>query len=104
MLQALPSLLQNYAGSLTGDLLVAAFQVCFHLHGSKTAVVSNTAAATLQQLVLSSFEKVATENGQLQVLQTEEEGSNILETKALAKVPPLRCQLPMAPYQFTVLR
>ena len=76
MLQALPSLLQNYAGNLTGDLLAAAFQVCFLLHSSKTAVVSNTAAATLQQLVLISFEKVATHIGQLQVLQVEYESSN----------------------------
>lgn len=65
MLQALPSLLQNYAGSLTGELLVAAFQVCFLLHGSKIAVVSNTAAATLQQLILSTFEKVAEEDSKL---------------------------------------
>lgn len=60
VLQALPSLLQNYASNLTGQLLVAAFQVCFLLYGSKTAVVSNTAAAALQQLVNSTFEKVST--------------------------------------------
>ena len=59
VLQALPSLLQNYAGSLTGELLVNAFQVCFLLYGSKTAVVSNTAAAALQQLVNSTLEKAA---------------------------------------------
>ena len=58
VLQALPSLLQNYAGSLTGDLLLAAFQVCFLLYNSRTAVVSNTAAAALQQLVSSTLEKV----------------------------------------------
>ena len=59
VLQALPSLLQNYAASLTGELLVNAFQVCFLLYSSKTAVVSNTAAAALQQLVNSTFEKAA---------------------------------------------
>ncbi len=59
VLQALPSLLQNYAKSLTGRLLVAAFEVCFLLYNNKTAVVSNTAAAALQQLVNSTFEKVA---------------------------------------------
>ena len=63
VLQALPSLLQNFAEFITGELLVAAFQVCFLLHSIKTAVVSNTAAATLQQLVLSSFEKIAKEDG-----------------------------------------
>ena len=57
VLQALPSLLQNYAGNLTGTLLLVAFQVCFLLYSSKTAVVSNTAAAALQQLVNSTFEK-----------------------------------------------
>ena len=36
-----------------------AFQVCFLLYGSKTAVVSNTAAAALQQLVNSTLEKAA---------------------------------------------
>ncbi|KAL9130183.1 MAG: hypothetical protein Q9217_001577 [Psora testacea] len=59
VLQALPSLLQNYANSFTGPLLIAAFQVCFLLYGNKTAVVSNTAAAVLQQLVSSTFEKAA---------------------------------------------
>ncbi|KAL9100245.1 MAG: hypothetical protein Q9163_004352 [Psora crenata] len=59
VLQALPSLLQNYATSLTGSLLISAFQVSFLLYGNKTAVVSNTAAATLQQLVNSTLEKAA---------------------------------------------
>ena len=59
VLQALPSLLQNYSSSLTSSLLATAFQVCFLLYGSKTAVVSHTAAAALQQLVNSTFEKAA---------------------------------------------
>ena len=63
VLQALPSLLQNYASTLTGSLLVNAFQVCFLLYSSKTAVVSNTAAAALQQLVSSTFEKAALQDG-----------------------------------------
>lgn len=58
VLQALPTLLQNYSSSLEGNLLVSAFQVCFLLHGSKTSVVSNTAAASLQQLLAVTFEKV----------------------------------------------
>lgn len=62
ILQALPSLLQNYADSLTGELLGATLQVCCLLHGTKTAVVSNTAAATLQQLVVSVLDKVAAED------------------------------------------
>jgi len=61
VLQALPSLLQNYSSSLTGKLLLTAFQVCFLLYGSRIAVVSNTAAAALQQLVNSTLEKAAGE-------------------------------------------
>lgn len=62
VLQALPSLLQNYLVSLEGRLLVSTFEVCFLLYGSKTAVVSNTAAATLQQLVALTFDKVVAED------------------------------------------
>ena len=57
VLQALPSLLQNYADHLTGPLLISAFQVCFLLHNSKTAVVINLAAAALKQLITSTYEK-----------------------------------------------
>lgn len=63
MLQALPSLLQNYSSRLTGKLLVDAFNLCFLLHNSKTAVISHTAAAALQQLVASTFDKVVIEDG-----------------------------------------
>ncbi|KAL8729309.1 MAG: hypothetical protein Q9166_004806 [cf. Caloplaca sp. 2 TL-2023] len=62
VLQALPSLLQNYAENLRGKLLIFAFQVCFALHSSKTGVVSNTAAASLQQLLAFAFENVASED------------------------------------------
>ena len=63
VLQALPSLFQNYSNALSGKLLAASLEVCFLLYGSKTAVVSNTAAAALQQLVAVTFEKVAHEDG-----------------------------------------
>ena len=63
VLQALPSLLQNYSASLTGQLLTAAFQVCFLLYGSQTAVVTNLAAAALQQLINTTYEKVTTDQG-----------------------------------------
>ncbi|ODA82270.1 hypothetical protein RJ55_00777 [Drechmeria coniospora] len=62
ILQALPSLLQNYASELKGDLLVTTLNICFILQGSKNAIVSNTSAATLQQLVVSVFDKVVTED------------------------------------------
>ncbi|KAL8799220.1 MAG: hypothetical protein Q9182_006054 [Xanthomendoza sp. 2 TL-2023] len=63
VLQAVPSLLQNYADNLQGRLILSTFRVCFALHGSKTAVVANTAAASLQQLLSFVFEKVAAEDG-----------------------------------------
>ncbi|KAI0517981.1 endosomal peripheral membrane protein [Xylaria bambusicola] len=62
ILQALPTLLQNYANDIRGDLLVTALNICFILQTSKNGVVSNTSAATLQQLIMTVFEKVATED------------------------------------------
>jgi hypothetical protein len=63
ILQALPSLLQNYSNELKGDLLSLSLQVCSSLQTVKNPAVSNTAAATLQQLVISVFDKVASEDG-----------------------------------------
>ncbi|KAK5168053.1 Endocytosis and vacuole integrity protein [Saxophila tyrrhenica] len=62
ILQALPSLLQNYAEDLKGDLLSGALEVCSSLQSAKAQTVSGVAAATLQQLVTSVFEKVVTED------------------------------------------
>ncbi|TGJ88470.1 hypothetical protein E0Z10_g338 [Xylaria hypoxylon] len=62
ILQALPTLLQNYANDIKGDLLVTALNICFILQTSKNGVVSNTSAATLQQLIMTVFEKVTTED------------------------------------------
>lgn len=62
VLQALPSLLQNYAEDLKGDLLSEALSVCSSLQSAKAQTVSGVAAATLQQLVTSVFEKVAVED------------------------------------------
>jgi len=65
ILQALPSLLQNYSQDLTGDLLSNVLHVCTILQSSKTAVVNNTAAAALQQLMVSVFDQVVTEDSTL---------------------------------------
>lgn len=65
ILQALPSLLQNYAAELQGELLVTTLNICFILQSSKNAIVNNTSAATLQQLVVAVFDKVATEDSTL---------------------------------------
>ncbi|OCK77869.1 hypothetical protein K432DRAFT_427690 [Lepidopterella palustris CBS 459.81] len=62
ILQALPSLLQNYSNELRGELLSSILQVCSSLQNVKNPAVSNTAAATLQQLVISVFDKVAVED------------------------------------------
>lgn len=64
ILQALPSLLQNYASDLRGDLLVTTLNICFVLQTSKNAIVNNTSAATLQQLVVSVFDKVVAEDSE----------------------------------------
>ncbi|KAI0193128.1 hypothetical protein F4808DRAFT_442544 [Astrocystis sublimbata] len=61
ILQALPTLLQNYAHDIRGDLLVTALNICFILQTSKNGVVTNTSAATLQQLIMTVFEKVTAE-------------------------------------------
>ena len=62
ILQSLPSLLQNYADDLKGDLLAASLNICTILQASKNGIVNNTAAATLQQLVVSVFDKVVDED------------------------------------------
>jgi Dimerisation and cyclophilin-binding domain of Mon2 len=64
ILQALPSLLQNYADDLRGELLGSALLICSILQSSKTGVVNNTAAATLQQLFVSVFDKVVNEDSE----------------------------------------
>ncbi|KAI0382303.1 hypothetical protein F5Y04DRAFT_253455 [Hypomontagnella monticulosa] len=62
ILQALPTLLQNYSKEIQGDLLVTALNICFILQTTKNGIVNNTSAATLQQLVMTVFEKVAVED------------------------------------------
>lgn len=63
ILQTLPALLQNYSDELCDELLSNTLDICATLQASKTAAVANTAAATLQQLVVSAFEKVTVEDG-----------------------------------------
>ena len=64
VLQALPSLLQNYPGEVRGDLLSTVLHICSGLQNAKNPAVSGTAAATLQQLVITVFDRVASEDGQ----------------------------------------
>ncbi|KAF2748140.1 hypothetical protein M011DRAFT_401549 [Sporormia fimetaria CBS 119925] len=62
ILQALPSIVQNYAVEIRGDALAIVLQICSELQNSKNFAVSNTAAATLQQLVISVYDRVAAED------------------------------------------
>ncbi|OXV06206.1 hypothetical protein Egran_06026 [Elaphomyces granulatus] len=66
ILQTLPALLQNYSEDLSGELLGKTLEICATLQNSKTTAVANTAAATLQQLVIAAFEKVSREDGKPQ--------------------------------------
>ncbi|GAM41601.1 guanyl-nucleotide exchange factor [Talaromyces pinophilus] len=79
ILQTLPALLHNYSDDLSGELLARVLEVCATLQSSKVAAVSNTAAATLQQLVSSAFEKVLVEDGVQNVVtvQTQVGGSTV---------------------------
>ncbi|KAB8258222.1 hypothetical protein BDV32DRAFT_126038 [Aspergillus pseudonomiae] len=62
ILQSLPSLLQHYSNDLGGELLVTTLEICATLQASKTLALSSTAAATLQQLIVSTFERVLIED------------------------------------------
>ncbi|KAI9371461.1 hypothetical protein BJX61DRAFT_548252 [Aspergillus egyptiacus] len=62
ILQTLPALLQHYSSHLGGELLVTTLEICATLQSSKTLAVSSTAAATLQQLIVSTFERVSLED------------------------------------------
>lgn len=75
VLQALPALAQAYSDDLKGEQLAAVLQVCVALQNVKTATVSGVAAATLQQLLVSIFEKVASED------------AKALEVPVVAEVP-----------------
>ncbi|KAI1616050.1 hypothetical protein EDD36DRAFT_121843 [Exophiala viscosa] len=59
ILQTLPSLLQLYGSDLHDDLLAKALETCAALQSSKAAIVSNTAAATFQQLASTVFDQAS---------------------------------------------
>ncbi|OJD14800.1 hypothetical protein AJ78_04888 [Emergomyces pasteurianus Ep9510] len=59
VLQTLGSLFQYYASDLNGAFLASTLGICATLQNSKTVAVANTAAATMQQLVVSVFDKVS---------------------------------------------
>ncbi|KAF2668027.1 endosomal peripheral membrane protein-like protein [Microthyrium microscopicum] len=73
ILQTLPSLLQNYADQINGASFFTVIQICSTLQSSKTPAVSGTAAATLQQLFASLYEKLASEDRRALEIPTSSE-------------------------------
>ena len=63
ILQALPSLLQNYADALEDELQAIVLQICTSMQQVKAISVASTASATLQQAFSFLFEKVEAEDG-----------------------------------------
>lgn len=62
ILQILPQLLQQYPDNTVGDTFAKSLQICSALSSSKATGVSGTASATLQQLVVTAFDRVAEED------------------------------------------
>jgi Dimerisation and cyclophilin-binding domain of Mon2 len=91
ILQALPSLLQNHGDDIKGDLLAAALNICSILQASKNGMVNNTAAATLQQLVVAVFDKAAAEDSKShpksQIIQPYVATEIALEVPTIAEAP-----------------
>lgn len=83
ILQALPSLIQNYPSEIRNDLLSTILQICSGLQSAKNPAVSNTAAATLQQLVITVFDRVISEDGMTLVPPSLESGTNTVSERAL---------------------
>lgn len=79
LLQTLSSLFQQYANDLNGALLASTLEICAALQNTKAAAVSNTAAATLQQLVVSVFEKVLSVDGSSTGLPPQLDYADILQ-------------------------
>ncbi|EHY56213.1 Endocytosis and vacuole integrity protein [Exophiala dermatitidis] len=73
ILQTLPSLFQFYASDLHGDLLARTLEICAVLQSSKTAIVSNTAAATFEQLVSTVFEQADKNEDRLRTTEGQAE-------------------------------
>ncbi|RUS25364.1 guanine nucleotide exchange factor in Golgi transport N-terminal-domain-containing protein, partial [Jimgerdemannia flammicorona] len=77
ILQTVLPLLTNY-DSVHDEVLAEALLICFRLQDSKIVVVNNTAAATLRQLVIFTFDKVAKEDNAAAALPPEKDGQHPL--------------------------
>ncbi|KAF2019106.1 hypothetical protein BU24DRAFT_489136 [Aaosphaeria arxii CBS 175.79] len=85
ILQALPALLQNYPNEIRGEALSITLQICSALQNVKNFAISNTAAATLQQLVIAVFDRVALEDERALEIPTTAEVS--IDGEAIAVRP-----------------
>lgn len=92
ILQTLSALTQNYSSNIRGDLLFGLLQVCSTLQASKQASVSNSAAATLQQLIAALFEGL------------EAEDAKAHEVPTVAKVPSSTGDVHVRPFAYDAFR
>ena len=76
ILQALPFFLQHYGEDIEGELLASVITICTTLQASKNGMINNAAAATLQQLLVTVFDKVVAEDKSAEDIPTVAEVSN----------------------------
>lgn len=89
ILQTLPSLLQFYGLYLHDSLIVDFLQICSILQaGNKNSIVVNTAAATLQQLLIAIFDRVVTEDANVKNLDEDELFTVPIDGEGTVKVGP----------------
>ncbi|KAK9458978.1 uncharacterized protein V1516DRAFT_629707 [Lipomyces oligophaga] len=86
VLQVLPPLIEKYGYLLRDERIARAIKLCSTMQSSKTAVVANTAAATLQQLSITVFDEVITEDGQDDLEATDEAPTD--EGRTMIKIKP----------------
>lgn len=89
ILQALPFFLQHYGNDIEGELLASVITICTTLQASKNGIVNNTAAATLQQLVVTVFDKVVEEDRNASTIPMiaetpQDEGSGSIQLRPAA--------------------
>lgn len=78
ILQSLPLLLQRHGDDLEGSSQAAIVQICLVLQQLKAPIISNTASATLSQVISLLFEKLEREDGKRNVKRDKSCGSKIV--------------------------
>lgn len=74
ILQTVLPLVSTYK-SIHGECLADALLLVYKLQETKSPIVSNTAATTLRQMIVSTFEKVVVEDEFLELKLEEKDGS-----------------------------